>query len=191
MDENSNQVPYRGFSDLLTPNTDKKDNNEELAKEMKLQFNNLISLFHVKLEDLNYKINEMDKKVIPAKKSFSINIDKNKKNVLYLAFVFSMLFGVLIGKVITPEPKVAVVKKADLKRSPAIVQVKDEYVTAQYVNMRASSTTKAKVLKTIPPNTLLQRVDDLKGWYKVKYRDYLAKKDVIGWVWSEGLRSYK
>jgi hypothetical protein len=112
------------------------------------------------------------------KKEFKIN---NPKPLYALAIGLTIIGFSLAMTKATP-----VVKTKTITIAPKLIQ---KYVVTEYINLRATASGSAKKLTVLAPNFTVELIESKSGWNKVKYRDLLKSKDLIGWVYGKSFKA--
>lgn len=131
----------------------------------------------------------------------------NNKNIVIAAAIIgiALITSSLLGQrtdtnkeVVTTQP--AAIQK-ELKtqvetkvEAPSVVEAQKEqvkYVTTKFVNMRDKASSKGVVLMIVPPNSVIDLLDQKAGWNKIKFYDHVKNTTESGWVYGENLKALK
>lgn len=126
--------------------------------------------------------------------------DDRVKKATY--FAFFVLLAVAVGlllpyfkseklvivdneKILTNMQTEQVVNKPVIE--PAPVENKDIYVSTNWVHMRDTANPQGQKVYMLGPNQKVEKIDSKGEWFQIRLYDYVKKKSVKGWVFSEFL----
>jgi hypothetical protein len=69
--------------------------------------------------------------------------------------------------------------------------IQNQYVATKFVNLRDQASSKATILSIISPNSVLTLIQSKFGWHQVSFKDHLAGKTKMGWIYGENLKKIK
>lgn len=173
------------IKNLLTPTQENQE-----SKSFNSRIETLESQYS--LDSINHRFDQLEENL---KQKPQFKIDFNNKKMVYtisMAFIIGgLLFGIGLssgGKTIIQEK--VIVKEIPAKAAPVAIK-KELFVMTKFVNIRSSASKNGNILTTLAPNSIVERLDQKRGWQKIKYTNHLQDKTLIGWAYGENLQKIK
>lgn len=67
-------------------------------------------------------------------------------------------------------------------------KVKDLFILTKFVNLRESPSKSGIKIDTLAPNSSVKILEELRGWKKIQFKNYVQDKTIIGWIYGENLK---
>ena len=177
------------IQNLLSPSSENTSGPSDLKSRLEhLEDHYNMNTIEQRFLQLETNLKSEINKIQPQRKiKLDIQI-KNKRHAYFILGAFAssaLLFGLI------SRPKTKIEYKDKIIYQEKKTKPVTKYYMTKYVNIRTHASTTAEKITTLAPNSLIEIIQIQKDWKKIKYKNHISGKSVIGWAYGENLAPVK